>query len=254
MANCPKCGKELEEGIVKCPTCDVEEKVVENTIEEVQIDPNKVISLDDNKEETKPITEEIETPSTELSTETVETVTTNPETPTVPTEQVTQEEVKEVTTPVVEEVASLPDETNITNDSLEIISVDASNITLEEAPIQSVVIETPEMPEPTIGELNPELLGSVYDEAERINDEKIEAKRQQELAELERKRQEEEARRQAQAQAGRPDLLAGRNNGEINIDTMPKKKKTSKVLIFLLIVLILLAIAGGLYYFFVLKK
>ena len=37
MANCPKCGKELEEGITKCPTCDVEENVVSNTIEEVQL-------------------------------------------------------------------------------------------------------------------------------------------------------------------------------------------------------------------------
>lgn len=220
MANCPKCSKELEEGITKCPTCDVEENVVSNTIEEVQVDPTNVISLDDNKEKTTPVIEE---------------------------KQVEQ-------TITIEEINKTPDETNITNDGLETVSVDVTNISLEAEPAQKVVIETPEMPEPTIGELNPELLGSAYDEAERINNEKIEAKRQQELAELERKRQEEEARRQAQAQAGRPDLLAGINNGEINIETLPKKKKTSKILIFFLIIIILLAIAGGLYYFFVLKN
>jgi uncharacterized Zn finger protein (UPF0148 family) len=221
MANCPKCGKELEEGITNCPTCDVEENVVSNTIEEVQVDPTSVISLDDNKEKTTSSLEE-------------------------------QKQEEQIIT--IEETNETPDETNITNDGLETVSVDVTNISLEAEPAQKVVIETPEMPEPTIGELNPELLGSAYDEAERINNEKIEAKRQQELAELERKRQEEEARRQAQAQAGRPDLLAGINNGEINIETMPKKKKTSKILIFFLIILILLAIAGGLYYFFVLKN
>ena len=104
MANCPKCGKELEEGIVKCPTCDIEETTVRNTIEEVQVDPNNVISLDDNKEE--------ETPSVpELSTKTVETVTTNTLTTTAPVENAIIEEVKEVTPPAVEEVQISTDET-----------------------------------------------------------------------------------------------------------------------------------------------
>lgn len=245
MANCPKCGKELAEGITKCPECDVENIQQQNTIEEVQIDPNNIMSLDE--EPKKELVEEVVSQSQNVEEPVAEEQPLEQE---LNKETITEENVTiEVQTqePILEEPI-------VTNENLETVSVDATSITLETEPEKNTVIETPDMPEPIIAELNPEVLGSAYDEAERINNEKIEAKRKQELEELERKRQEEEAKRQAQAQAGKPDLLAGRNNDEINIEPMPKKKKTSKVLMIFLIIILLVAIAAAAYYFLVLKN
>lgn len=235
MANCPKCGKELEEGKDKCPICDIENNSEANTIEEVTVDSNSVFSLD---EQTNP-NQETEIPKELPAEPKVEEVTVSQENTILTGSVNIQEEVNN-------------DETTISNNTIETVSVDASSLSLEEEKPTVKEIEIPEMPEPEIGEINPELLGNIYDEAERINNEKIEVKRQQELAELELKRQEEEAKKLAQAQAGKPDLLAGRIPEDVSTEPIPKKKKgkAGKVI---LILLVLSIIAFAAYYFFVLK-
>ncbi len=140
-------------------------------------------------------------------------------------------------------------ELEIVNDSLETVTTTAEELKFEEDVPKPVEVQIPDMPAPTISEINPDLLGNQYDEEERINNEKIEMKRQQELAELERQRQEYLAAQQDPN--SRPDLLAGRTE-EVIVEVKPKKKSSfGKVLV---IVLLLLAIAFALYYFLVLGK
>ncbi len=140
-------------------------------------------------------------------------------------------------------------EVEIVNDSLETVTINAEELKFEEDIPKPVEVQIPDMPEPTIGEINPNLLGNQYDEEERINNEKIEMKHQQELAELERQRQEYLAAQQDPN--SRPDLLAGRTE-EVIVEVKPKKKNSfGKVLV---LVLLLAAIAFALYYFLVLGK
>lgn len=234
MVKCPKCGKELENEEIKCSNCDGDNKLTtQSTIEEVQVDPNDIISLDD------------ESP--------VENSTSNIEVPTpiVNNEQGVSESNAnqiEISQPISPEEIEV--DSNIINSELETVSIDTTSLKLEDDKIETMSISTPELPAPTIGEINPDLLGNNYDEAERINNEKIAIKEQQELAELERKRQEAELA--AQNAAPRPDLLAELNNMQVNVNSIPKKKR--KIGKIILILFILAIISFGLYYFLVLSK
>jgi len=234
MVKCPKCGKELENEEIKCSNCDSDNKLTtQSTIEEVQVDPNDIISLDD------------ESP--------VENSTSNIEVPTpiVNNEQGVSESNAnqiEISQPISPEEIEV--DSNIINSELETVSIDTTSLKLEDDKIETMSISTPELPAPTIGEINPDLLGNNYDEAERINNEKIAIKEQQELAELERKRQEAELA--AQNAAPRPDLLAELNNMQVNVNSIPKKKR--KIGKIILILFILAIISFGLYYFLVLSK
>ena len=212
---------------------DIEDHAQVNIIEEVQVDPNDIISLDD------------ESP--------VENSTSNIEVPTpiVNNEQGVSESNAnqiEISQPISPEEIEV--DSNIINSELETVSIDTTSLKLEDDKIETMSISTPELPAPTIGEINPDLLGNNYDEAERINNEKIAIKEQQELAELERKRQEAELA--AQNAAPRPDLLAELNNMQVNVNSIPKKKR--KIGKIILILFILAIISFGLYYFLVLSK
>ena len=150
---------------------------------------------------------------------------------------------------VQQEEPAKDSEVEIVNDSLETVTTTAEELSFEEDIPKAVEVQIPDMPAPTIGEINPDLLGNQYDEEERINNEKIEMKHQQELAELERQRQEYLAAQQDPN--SRPDLLAGRTE-EVVVEVKPKKKTSfGKILI---IILLLSAIAFALYYFLVLGK
>ena len=156
---------------------------------------------------------------------------------------------------VKEEIVVQPEEptkdseVEIVNDSLETVTTTAEGLSFEEDIPKAIEVQIPDMPAPTIGEINPDLLGNQYDEEERINNEKIEMKHQQELAELERQRQEYLAAQQDPN--SRPDLLAGRTE-EVVVEVKPKKKTSfGKVLV---VILLLFAIAFALYYFLVLGK
>ena len=140
-------------------------------------------------------------------------------------------------------------EVEIVNDSLETVTINATELKFEEDIPKPIEIQIPDMPEAIVGEINPNLLGNQYDEEERINNEKIEMKHQQELAELERQRQAYLAAQQDPN--SRPDLLAGRTE-EVVVEVKPKKKSSfGKIL---LIVVLLAAVAFALYYFLVLSK
>ena len=159
-------------------------------------------------------------------------------------EEKTQEEV------IIQPEEQVQDnEVEIVNDSLETVTINATELKFEEDIPKTVEVQIPDMPEATIGEINPNLLGDQYDEEERINNEKIEMKHQQELAELERQRQEYLAAQQDLN--SRPDLLAGRTE-EVVVEVKPNKKSSfGKIL---LIVSLLAAVSFALYYFLVLSK
>ena len=140
-------------------------------------------------------------------------------------------------------------EVEIVNDSLETVTTTAEELSFEDEIPKAVEVQIPDMPAPTIGEINPDLLGNQYDEEERINNEKIEKKHQQELAEIERQKQEYLAAQQDPN--SRPDLLAGRTE-EVVVEVKPKKKTSFGKL--LVVILLLFAIAFALYYFLVLEK
>jgi len=159
-------------------------------------------------------------------------------------------EVNITTTPVIVETApNLGDvneiltivETEVENKSLETISIDASADALVE---EEEVFEIPVMPEPTIGEINPELLGSKYDNEEQANNKKIETKKKLEEEEHERKVQEELAKREIPME--RPDLLAGFGQSDLNLEIdEPKKKKSGggKIVIAIIVILAVVGIA-----------
>lgn len=220
MDKCVKCNQPLEEGLTKCPNCG-EKKSNNSVIQEVIVDFENEINDRDKVVKTH-----------EQPTEEQQTLASKNNIGIVPFE-----------------------ENTIANELLETVSVDVNSLILEEEKTKETIIEIPDMPEPEIAEINPELLGKNYDEEERINNEKIEAKRQRDLAELERKRQEEEEKKQRAALEGKPDLLAGRSNGEIptNYESKTKRKKR-KFKRILLIIFILALIGFGLYFFLVLRE
>lgn len=210
MSKCPRCGVELENNAEKCNVCGLVLNS-EKLIEEVSMDGADIISLDDMN-------------NNELVENTKEHEVINNQSP---------------------QQSNFENETTV-NNSFETVSVNVNGSMLEEEKVEEKIIEMPEIPEPTIGEINPELLGNIYDENERINNAKIEAKKQQELIELERKRKEQEELKKSQT--NRPDLLAGRIEVEVNLSTSRKKTKFWKIM---LVLLILLLIGVAVYYYFV---
>ena len=97
----------------------------------------------------------------------------------------------------LEEVSVIVDEHSlepkVENDAIESVSISAPQESLEVKKEEFVI---PEMPAPTVGEINPELLGNKYDADEAINNQKIEVKKQQDAMEMERIRQEAAAKSQ----------------------------------------------------------
>ena len=221
--------------VQEVPTEVVETPVVEEKVEE---QPQVEVTVPEVNPVQEVPTEVIETPVVESNIE-----ETNEAAP----------EVTITTAPVIVETA--PDlgdantvlttvETVVENNSLETISIDASENQLVE---EEEVFEIPVMPEPSIGEINPELLGNKYDAEEEINKEKLEAKKKLEEEERERRQQEELAKQQVPME--RPDLLAGFGQpdpNEVEIEE-PKKKKSGggKVALTIILIIALIALVGG---------
>jgi len=208
---CPKCGKEIDDDILKCPLCNTD--IINEEQGESSKTQNQLPEINPNISEQISISKKNE----------------------------------------IEEVGVEVDNLDgvIVNDELETISVEASsdNLLEEEEKIEEFIL-----PVPTIEEINPNVLGNVYDEAERLNNEKREAKRLAEEAELERKRQEEEARKQIPIE--KPDLLGSAYNDDINIDFNKKKEKKPmrKVMNIIIIILGLAVVVALVYYFFFKEK
>ena len=208
MNKCPKCGNLLESGTKICSNCNFEIPN-DNIAEEIQTESTNITPLDENHK--------IENDNSKNESSLSDDNSINN------TSESNKEKVSQVETAEkeVEQAPATPeneqDETNVVNENLETISVDATNIGLEEQ-VKEVLVEIPDIPEATIGEINPDLLGNQYDELERINNAKIEEQRLKKLAELEQLRQQEEQRKQALKEMKRPDLLANNESEEININ------------------------------------
>ena len=156
----------------------------------------------------------------------------------------------------LEEVSVIVDESSlepaVENEELESVSISAPQESLEEKEEEFVI---PEMPAPTVGEINPELLGNKYDAEEAINNQKIEAKKQQDAMEMERIRQEAEAKKSIPME--KPDLLARIPDPDEEVELSTPKKKGKPMRKFLNTILVILGIAviaAAIWYFFFQEK
>lgn len=157
----------------------------------------------------------------------------------------------------LEEVSVIVDEHSlepkVENDAIESVSISAPKESLEVKKEEFVI---PEMPAPTVGEINPELLGNKYDADEAINNQKIEVKKQQDAMEMERIRQEAAAKSQMPME--KPDLLAripDPDAQDVETSTPKKKGKPMRKVLNAIIVLLAIAVAGAaIWYFFIQGK
>ena len=153
----------------------------------------------------------------------------------------------------LEEVSVLVDEHSlepkVENEEIESVSISASKESLEVKEEEFVI---PEMPAPSVGEINPELLGNKYDADEAINNQKIEVKKQQDAMEMERIRQEAVAKSQMPME--KPDLLARIPDPEaqdVELSAPKKKGKPMRKVLNVIIVILAIAVAGAaVWYFF----
>ena len=153
----------------------------------------------------------------------------------------------------LEEVSVIVDEHSlepqVENDDIESVSISAPQESLE---VKEEEIVIPEMPAPTVGEINPELLGNKYDAEEAINNQKIEVKKQQDAMEMERIRQEAAAKSQMPME--KPDLLAKIPDPEaqdVELSTPKKKGKPMRKVLNAIIIILAIAVAGAaVWYFF----
>ncbi|MBQ7104755.1 MAG: zinc ribbon domain-containing protein [Bacilli bacterium] len=279
---CKKCGKEYEDSELKCPYCGeayTEENEIDDilevplgeeenkTLEEVKISETPaVVSVEVNAETKENIQEEVvlEETKEEVTKPTIieeEPVTLTEVTPVVDTlpsieeEAPVKAEMPIIETPNLDDILPTDtlnnlDETNISNDNLETISVELQEETLEE---KEEVFEIPEMPAPEVGEVDLEQLINKYDNDEKENLEKIEAKKQYDEAVSEQKRLEEEAKRQQPVP--KPDLLAtipDETDVDIDIKTTKKKgKKPMKKVMNAILVILIIAVIGVLIWYFI---
>ena len=153
----------------------------------------------------------------------------------------------------LEEVSVLVDEHSlepkVENEEIESVSISAPQESLEVKEEEFVI---PEMPAPSVGEINPELLGNKYDAEEAINNQKIEVKKQQDAMEMERIRQEAVAKSQMPME--KPDLLARIPDPEaqdVELSAPKKKGKPMRKVLNVIIVILAIAVAGAaVWYFF----
>jgi len=227
---CPNCGQIINDDTIKCEFCNNE--INENIAENVKQDENIDILQETETQLNTLTTENTNIPILEneaIKENTYLSVDDNTNQTSLPDNQ------SSILTEIsVTDIAEDKEEV-IENNNLETVSLEVEEDVLIEKKDE---IEVPVMQEHLITEINPDLLGNIYDENERINNEKIEMKRQAEEAERERKRLEEEAKKQIPME--RPDLLAGRQENIEEIEkTKPKKekKKMKKVMNFILIFL-----------------
>lgn len=172
------------------------------------------------------------------------------------TEAVVKADMPIIETPKLDDILptdtlSNIDDTNISNENLETISVEVKEEVLEE---KEEVFEVPEMPAPVVGEVDLEQLINKYDTEEKINLEKMESKKKYEEAINEQKRLEEEAKRQQPMP--KPDLLATIPDEEALDDlvvdkNIKKGKKPMRKLMNVILVILVLAIIGILIWYFV---
>ena len=230
---CSICGQTIEDNVVICPFCNnnPNNKNQENAVQ------SSDIQLLEQQEVSESSNEPIIMPQNPI--ESIISIEDN---------QIASSSPVEISDTFIE-TNTLNDEANNTfeevvvdNVNLETVAVEENNVTLE---VEERKIEMPEIPEATIGEINPDLLGNFYAENERQNNEKRALKKQQE--EQERIRQ-EEALKNDSIPVTRPDLLAGVNlNGEEIPQQLPRQKKPKKgkglkILIVLIIIIILLVV------------
>lgn len=148
-----------------------------------------------------------------------------------------------IETSTLEEVSVIVPEESlepiIENEELETVSITTPEASLE---VKEEEIVIPEMPDPVVGEINPDLLGAKYDAEEEFNNEKREAKKRQEEIEAERIRQEQALKSQMPME--KPDLLARiPDPSESDVEITPTKKKGKPMKKVLNIIIIILAIA-----------
>lgn len=265
---CPNCGQVLDDDAKTCAFCkhDINEEIKEEPkIEDVL----EVPSIEDITPKVEEQTSEIEAqPSVdetnqvegeslkvEDQTSVVETQSNveNANQTVESTPNIEATKIEDIVLISLDDVQPLEAENVVENNSLETVSVDATNEKLEE---KEEVIAVPELPEAIVGEINPDLLGNKYDAEEKINNEKLEAKKKKIEEDRERKRLEEAEKQKIPME--KPDLLARTPDpGENELDLKNKKKggkKMKKIMNFILIILAIAVILAAVWYFFINKK
>ena len=155
----------------------------------------------------------------------------------------------------LQEVEPVLETVSVDNVNLETVSVDVSD---QKEEVVEEVIEKPVLPAPTIGEINPDLLGNTYEQEEKMNNEMIDEKKRLDEEEHQRKLMEEQ---QKIANMAKPDLLAvdqslmPTTDGGSD-DDMKKKKRpnTKKILDIATIAIILVIGLVAVWYFFLREK
>lgn len=155
----------------------------------------------------------------------------------------------------LQEVEPVLETVSVDNVNLETVSVDVSD---QKEEVVEEVIEKPVLPAPTIGEINPDLLGSTYEQEEKMNNEMIAEKKRLDEEEHQRKLMEEQ---QKIANMAKPDLLAVNQTAMPTTDSgsddeMKKKKRpnTKKILDIVTIAIILVIGLVAVWYFFLRDK
>ena len=217
---CPNCGQIVEDDVIKCNNCNTDIPLENNQVESIEnVDTGTINDIP-----------EVNTTIQDFSVE-----------------DQSEQNLENPSPLQLQEV-------EVVVNNLDDVMLDESIEAKKQAENQAEQLENfviPEMPQPEIGEINPQLLGSIYKQ-EAVNNEKKETKRKMEEAEFERKRQEEEAKRQMPMK--KPDLLAGINTATEdlepeNIEKGKKdKKKMRKVMNIIIIILAIALIGVGVYY------
>ncbi len=186
---------------------------------------------------------------TPVETSTVEEVVPEPVQETIVEEAPNTEPVLNANTVIevsngIEEVSA----ENLINTDIESVSV---QVVEEETPVEEVVQQVV-LPEATVGEIDPSLLTSMYEEAEKKNEDNKAILAKQEAERIVR---EEAEKLEKQKMEPKPDLLARDyiNDEDFSSSGKKNKKKKSFLPTFFIILILMLAVAG-IYYFFFMKK
>lgn len=232
---CPNCGQLIDDNATTCAFCkhDVNDVETKTKLEDVL----EVPSLEDIKPTVEKRKEDDVINEVESKTEKETALEGN---------MVNQSENKVMETSINDEIVSISiddvqplDDDVVENNSLETVTVESVD---EKLDAEEEKISIPELPEATIGEINPDLLGNKYDEEEKANNEKLEAKKKKDEEELERKRREEEEKQKIPME--KPDLLATSSDVTDDGIISNSPKKSGKIVKRVMnIILVILALA-----------
>ncbi len=252
---CPKCGQTIDDDAIKCPFCNsdlnVEENEANTSVEQPTVSVPEVTAQENAESAASASDANV---SEEVSTEHKPQVLPVNETDNVNFNQQssTASEANETSDTVIsagnvlEEISVSDNGTDINNLNIESVSVSTDEGLSEE---EEKPVEVPTMPEPTIGEIAPDLLGNVYDQEEKINNEKI--AEQMRRDEEERKRLETEKMNQPME---KPDLLASASKND-DVEGSGVKNKSGKhsgkhMMNILTAIIVIAALVFVVWYFF----